>query len=104
MSRPTVFVTQEVSTVDYSQAAKWGDIVFITSGNDRLSPIPGSLNNKGIINKIHRVLEAFERGDLLVCSGSPAIMVISAAVIGDKLERVLSWDAKSSSYFEVQIT
>lgn len=99
--RPKVFITQEVPTVDYTPAAKWGDIVFITGSNDKLSPIPGSLNNTGVIRKIERVLQDFKSGDMLVCSGSPAIMAITSAVLGDKLQRVLSWDGRSGSYFEI---
>lgn len=100
-ARTQVFVTQEVPTVDYTPAAKWGDIVFVTGSNDKLSPIQGSLNNKVVIDKIKRVLEGFNHGDLLICSGSPAIMAIASAVIGDKLAKVLSWDGRSGSYFEV---
>lgn len=102
-SESRVFVTQEVFSIDYTSAAKWGDIVFITSSSDKMSSIPGSLNNRGVINKIIRILEGFRSNDFLVCSGSPAIMAISAAVLGDRLEKILAWDARSASYFEINI-
>lgn len=99
-----VFITQEVSTVDYTPAAKWGELVFVTSGNDKFSPIQASYNNKNIIEKIERVVAGFKNGDLLVCTGSPAVMAVVAAKIGaEKLERVLSWDGRSASYFEVWV-
>ena len=99
----TVFVTQEVATVDYTPAIQWGELHFVTGSNDRMSPIPQSLNNKIILDKIDRELEHFKTDDVLVCSGSPAIMTIIAAKLGEKLTRILAWDGRSSSYFEIKI-
>lgn len=98
-----VFVTQEVSTVDYSQAAEWGELIFVTASNDKISPMYNSLNNRIILDKIDRVLENFQDDDMLVCTGAPSVMAIIGSKLGGKLRRMLIWDGKSSSYFEISI-
>lgn len=99
----TVFITQEVPNVDYSPAAEFGDLVFVTGFNDRLSPHPNSLNNPQIVNRIKQSLSAFKRGDYLICTGAPAHMLICGAVLGDKLEKMLVWDNRETRYFEMKI-
>ena len=51
-----VYITQEVSSVDYKQAVEFGDLVFVTDSSDRLSPHLQSTNNDHIIEKIKRML------------------------------------------------
>lgn len=100
---PRVFISQEVSTVDYAPAAIHGDLVFVTSYNDRFSPNPNSVNNTDTIDKINRVLADFKSDDLLVCTGAPAIMALCGAVLGDRLKRLLIWDNRMYSYFEIKL-
>lgn len=98
-----VYVSQEVSNVDYAPAAVFGDLVFVTSSSDRLSPIPSSVNNANTISKIRSVLADFNSDDYLVCTGAPAVMSICGAVLGDRLKRLLVWDSRAFNYFEVKI-
>ena len=100
---PKVFVTQEVSAVDYSPAAVFGDLVFVTSYNDRFSAIPTSLNNANTIEKIKSMLSDFNSDDYLICTGAPATMAICGAVLGGKLHNLLVWDNRSMSYFEIKL-
>lgn len=101
MSR--IFVTQEVAAVDYTPAAVFGDLVFVTSYNDRLSPIPSSINNTNTVGRIRSILADFNPDDYLVCTGAPTIMAICAAILGDRLHNILTWDNRSMSYFEVKL-
>ena len=52
----TVYVTQEVSTVDYAPASAWGDIVFLSDMKDRISKNKASSNNEYIIDGIRAKL------------------------------------------------
>lgn len=98
-----VFITQEVAAVDYAPAAVFGDLVFVTSNSDRLSPIPSSVNNANTIARIRSVLADFAPDDYLVCTGAPTIMSICGAVLGDRLKRVLVWDGRAFNYFVVEL-
>lgn len=98
-----VFISQEVASVDYTPAIEFGDLVFVTSANDRLSPHQHSLNNVNIMDKIRHELSNFNEDDFLVCTGAPANMVLCGAVLGSKLKKMLVWDNRMNNYFEVKI-
>lgn len=99
----TVYVTQEVSTVDYAPASAWGDIVFLSDMKDRISKNKASSNNEYIIDGIRAKLEKFTEHDYLVCSGSPVLMVIIGNILGDKLKNILIWENREMKYYNVQI-
>jgi hypothetical protein len=99
-----VYITQENSSVDYMPATKFGDLVFITGSNQRLSNHANSLENKLILNQIATVLEEFDpEDDYLLCTGSPTIMAICGAVLGDNLFKILNWDNRAHEYYGVNI-
>jgi len=97
-----VYVTQE-SQLDYTEALKYGDIVFLTSPGDRLSAVPTSLGNEEITWKIDTRLKDFTEDDYLLCTGAPAHMAIAGAALGDRLKKMLVWDNRTSSYFPLRI-
>ena len=97
-----VYITQENSSVDYMPATKFGDLVFITGSNQRLSNHPNSLENKVILNQIETVLREFDpEEDYLLCTGSPTIMAICGSVLGEDLRKILNWDNRAHEYYEV---
>ena len=96
-----VYITQEVSTVDYGPATKYGDLVFVTNYNDRLSPHPSSTSNKDIVELIQQRLKNFTADDYLICTGAPAIMALCGTVLGNRLRKLLIWDNRSFGYFAV---
>lgn len=98
-----VFVTQETTSVDYTPATKFGDLIFVTATSDRFSPHLNSLNNINIVNKIKCTLADFQEGDFLVCTGAPVNMALCGMVLGDKLKRILCWDNRMNDYFEVKV-
>lgn len=97
-----VYVTQE-SQLDYTEALKYGDIVFLTSPGDRLSAVPASLGNKEITWKINTRLKDFTEDDYLLCTGAPAHMAIAGSVLGERLKNMLVWDNRTMSYFPLRI-
>lgn len=97
-----VYVTQE-SQLDYTEALKYGDIVFLTSPGDRLSAVPTSLGNEEITWKIETRLKDFTEEDYLLCTGAPAHMAIAGAALGSRLKKMLVWDNRTSSYFPLRI-
>jgi hypothetical protein len=97
-----VYVTQENNNVDYLPACKFGDLVFITGSNHRVSHHPQSLNTKETLDKIIYTLEHFNSDeDYLLCTGSPVIMAICGSVLGNRLRKVLNWDNRAYQYNEV---
>lgn len=97
-----VYVTQE-SQLDYTEALKYGDIVFLTSPGDRLSAVPASLGNEEITWKITNRLAEFTEDDYLLCTGAPAHMAIAGSVLGSRLKNMLVWDNRTMSYFPLRI-
>lgn len=95
---PRVFITQETSTVDYTPATKYGDLIFVTGINDRLSIHSGSFNNQVIVERVKTILSGFQPDDYLVCSGAPAMMALVGSIIGDRLKNILVWDNRTMKY------
>jgi hypothetical protein len=98
-----VFITQEVSTVNYSLAIGWGDLVFVTAQKDRLSPHSKSVNNAQLLDHMAKVLSTFTEDDYLICTGAPAHMAIAGAMLGPRLKHLLVWDNRENAYFEVNL-
>lgn len=94
-----VYCTQEALSVDYTPALEYGDLEFVTSAGDRASPIPISLNNEEIIEKIRFRLKDFTEDDYLLCTGAPVWMAICGAILGNRLCKVLVWDKRDNKYF-----
>lgn len=94
-----IYVSQEASNVDYTQALGFGDLVFVASMGDRISPIPTSLNNNEIVDKIRFRLKDFSEDDYLLCTGAPNLMAICGAILGDRLKKILVWDKRENKYF-----
>jgi hypothetical protein len=96
-----VYITQEVSAVDYTPAIQFGDLVFVTSAADRLSNHHQSLNNGIVFDKISQVLKDFAEDDYLVCTGAPVHMALCGSILGARLKKVLVWDNREFKYFEI---
>lgn len=99
-----VYVTQESSSVDYLPACEFGDLVFITGSNQRISPLPQSIDTQLVLEQIAKILTGFNpEEDYLLCTGSPTIMAICGATLGEDLHKILSWDNRARKYYEVLI-
>tara|TARA_R110000772_G_scaffold268452_1_gene395567 strand:+ start:12973 stop:13284 length:312 start_codon:yes stop_codon:yes gene_type:complete len=94
-------VIQENNAANYSDAERYGDVVFMTV--DEFKPNKGSLMNPRIIEQIKQKLSDFTGDDFLILTGNPTIIGFAFAVALDKLKpteglQVLQWDRMSSSY------
>jgi len=98
-----VFVTQEALNVDYAPALEFGDLVFVTSASDRASPVPTSLNNDEIVEKMRFRLKDFEEDDYLLCTGAPVWMAVAGSILGTKLRKQLVWDKRENKYFIIKV-
>lgn len=94
-----VYVTQEALSVDYTPALEFGDLTFVTSAADRASPVPTSLNNDEIVDKIRFRLKDFTEDDYLLCTGAPNWMAIAGSILGSRLRKLLIWDKRDNRYF-----
>jgi hypothetical protein len=99
-----VYVTQESGSVDYLPACAFGDLVFVTGSGQRISHLPQSIDTQLVMEQINTVLADFDSDeDYLLCTGSPTIMAICGATLGEDLHKILSWDNRAHKYFEVII-
>lgn len=99
MSRPKVYVTQEVMTANYAPADRWGDVVFLSVAE--ISNVPNSLHNKKLIAAIRDRMAAYNpETDYIAPSGSPIITGIVFAVAREKspVFNVLKWNSRDQSY------
>lgn len=105
MSKPRVFVTQEMDRLDYSPAEKFGDVVFLT--RSEFSHVKSSLGNIELVRQIRDRLADFNAEiDFVVCSGSPTVAAAVFAIIGRKCGRwtILRWSNRDFAYNPVEIT
>jgi len=106
----TVFVTQENSRLNYSDAERFGNIVFLTAREYTASP--NSLHNKELIAGISETLTDFYmQTDYLLLSGDPIIAALAFYSIVStyylkgsnqacKLN-LLKWDALNRRYNKI---
>lgn len=93
-----VYVVQENNYVDYSDAERFGELVFLT--NSELKPVSGSLINEQITDLIDKKLERFTESDYLVLTGNPAAIgyAFHRAALAAPTVNVLLWDKMYGRY------
>lgn len=104
MTRPKVFITQEVTTANYTTAEQFGDVVFLVA--TELSHVRGSLHNKRVAAVIRSKLSAFRPDvDYIAPSGSPIITGMAFAILREKASsfNVLKWNSRDSQYVALHI-
>lgn len=104
MARPKVYVTQEVSTANYTPADEWGDVVFLSVAE--ISNVPNSLHNRKLIAAIRDRMGTYDpETDYIAPSGSPIITGIVFAIAREKsaVFNVLKWNSRDQSYTAARI-
>lgn len=104
-----VFVTQENSQLNYTNAEAFGEVVFLTS--QEVSPIPSSLVNAEIMAEMARKLHDFDFDtDFIAPSGSPVVSGMAFLILGGmaKADRprkvcVLRWSNRDRVYQPITI-
>lgn len=98
-----VYVVQENNHIDYSDAERFGDLVFLTASE--LKAVPGSLMNDKILDSIDSGLKGFSSGDYLVLTGNPAAIGYAFHRVASQSDVVntLSWDKMRGVYKKLTI-
>lgn len=93
-----VFVVQENSYVDYSDAERYGEVVFMTA--DEFRPMDNSLRNRQIIDQVRGAMLHFTPDDFLILTGNPTIIGYAFYVAMSKFDsvNVLQWDKIAREY------
>jgi len=97
---PVVFVTQEQSRINYSQAEDYGDIVFLSLHD--IPTVHTSLRASSAMKEISSKLKGYRPGiDYLLPSGSPlniACAMLMAAHKNADTHNILKWEARAQKY------
>lgn len=101
---PKVWLTQEVSSFNYTQAEEYGDLFVLT--RDEVSPVKNSLKNQHLVNELKAKLAHFNPETDFVCfSGSPSVAALVFMIIGSKHNKMklLRWSGRDQTYVPLYI-
>ena len=104
MNRPKVYITQEVTTANYSTAENFGEPVFLSVSE--VSNVPNSLHNRKLVFNIRERFKDYDpERDFIAPSGSPIITGLVFAIAREKSEsfNVLKWNNRDSGYTAIRI-
>lgn len=99
--KPTVYVTQENQTFDFTQAEDFGEVVFLTA--KELSSMPNSLMNANVVSEVWDNLWSFDsEQDFLLPVGSPLVSGLAFFLLGRNTTarniKVLKWSNRDRNY------
>lgn len=106
-TKPRVFVVHENLDMNFSDAERFGEIVFVT--NKEWNPRRGSITNSETLAAIRRKLigEFAPDRDFLILNGPPVLLgyafhVVASITINNRKPgiRMLSWDKPTRRYIE----
>jgi len=98
-----VFVTQEISRINYASALEYGDVVFLTCDEYKPEPTNGEIN-KEIKHSIAKHMKDYVPGvDYILTSGSPVSilltgMIMAATTVAMTGHKILKWNNQSNRY------
>ncbi|MCK5609706.1 hypothetical protein KAR91_47975 [Candidatus Pacearchaeota archaeon] len=104
-AQPKVFVSQYVRNLDFAEAEKFGEVIFLTSLEYRPEPVPNSFND-AIINDIKRGMTAYISGlDFIMTTGSGIPNIIVGGLLRAGEHKILKWSNQRKTYelFKVRI-
>jgi len=99
-----VYITQENTNHNYTQAEQYGDIVFLTRSD--FSTIKNSLSNKALIEELRSKLKNFDKDDYVIVSGSPTVACAAFMILREKTDslNILKWSNRDHHYQHLVIT
>ena len=103
-TRPKVFVTQEVTTADYTDVDRFGDAVFLCTSE--LSDVTNSRHNERLIGLIRERLRPYDPTiDFIAPSGSPILAGMVFAIAREWTESflVLKWNNRDRKYTPIRV-
>ena len=98
-----VFVVQENPRLNYVDAERFGEVVFMTS--KEFSPLKNSLVNAEIISDIQAFMKDFDPdNDYLLLTGGPVLLgyAFHLAISKKGYITVLQWDGMKQAYLPIQ--
>jgi hypothetical protein len=104
MTRPKVFITQEVLNADYTDVERFGEPVFLSASE--ISNVPDSLHNQKLVGIIRARFTGYDPDvDFIAPSGSPIIsgLVFALARECTDVFNVLKWNNRDRQYTPVRI-
>jgi hypothetical protein len=104
MTKPKVYVTQEVTTANYSDIERFGDPVFLSTSE--VSNVPDSLHNQKLVGLIRERFAGYDPElDYIAPSGSPIIAGLVFALAREKGDtfNVLKWNNRDRAYTAIRI-
>ena len=99
-----VFITQEVTTANYSDVERFGEPVFLSASE--VSNVPDSLHNQKLVGLIRERFNEYDPGvDFIAPSGSPIIAGLVFALAREKGDtfNVLKWNNRDRIYTAIRI-
>lgn len=102
---PKVFVTQEVSKINYSMAMDYGDVVFLTQDEYKPQPTDHRMNNIIKHEMMKNFMDYVAGEDYILTSGSPVSIFIAAAMAAKRSpvgqlasHKILKWNNQTNKY------
>ena len=105
MTRPKVYVTQEVVTANYSDVERFGDPVFLSTSE--VSNVPDSLHNRKLVSFIRSRFADYDPDvDFIAPSGSPVLAGLVVAMAREKGStfNILKWNNRDRQYTAIRIS
>lgn len=105
IAKPLVFVSQYVHSMDFSEAQKHGEVVFLTDKEYRAEPAPDSINDP-ITNQIKtRFVDYIAGTDFIMTTGSGIPNIIMGNLLKSGEHKVLKWSNQRKTYqlFKVRV-
>jgi hypothetical protein len=99
-----VFITQEVTTANYSDVERFGEPVFLSASE--VSNVPDSLHNQKLVGLIRERFADYDpKVDFIAPSGSPIIAGLVFALAREKGDafNVLKWNNRDRIYTAIRI-
>jgi hypothetical protein len=104
--KPVIFVVQENNRIDYSDAERHGDILFMTV--EEYKPVSNSLRNQAILEVLKAKMGLYDpEKDYLVLTGNPVVigycfhLAMIKAIAAMKPVKCLQWDRFTGYYREI---
>ena len=95
-----VFVVQAGRNLDYIQAEKFGEVVFVLQDTQEHNPAPYPLHgNQYITDIIKRAMQDYIQGtDFIMLTGNPLPGLIVGSYLNKGVHKILKWKNRDKCY------
>lgn len=102
-----VFVTQYTKRINFTEAANYGEVVFLTDQEFRPMPHPNGVN-KEVVDEIKRNMSLYVPGvDFIMTTGSALPNVVVGMILGrmpGATHKFLKWSNRMEGYEMFELT